>query len=695
MSQNPNFATLLLCATVSVVACSDDPVASDETTGIATAMDTETSLFGASTAFTTSPAVVTSGDDSSTPEPTSTSGMGSSNAESDSSSGGAATASGSSGEERSTTGEASTGDESVTSGGNPSDEQGSTSEGDGSTSDASTESTASPEDGSSTASTMGAESTSGDTFDSEGSAGPIDVPSLPYILDPYRRTPLAALVPVRPSDIGLSEIAEVTVTVRGDGPGAQDLTATLDPRTEEFQANFAAPELLEEGAVGIPIIGLYPDTDNRVEIRLRDDETTVRSELVITTPSVPEQSETVIVHVADAERMTPGLTWVKYRLYDEQGRIRWVGPNAFSFARNGNMLDYGFGEVTWIGRTVNAWSVPGLEFHHDIIELPNGNVLVCATTDDRTVIKDDGTYTSTQDYIVELDRESNIMNVWDLREYLDVSRTTVAVRNGNWIHMNSLMYDEGDDSIVVSGRFQGIFKITRDGIHGEAVNEGKELVWILAPHLDWGLAGWDGTGPLDPNQYLLTAVDESGVAFGDDVQDNLVGLAPSDDAFHWPIGQHGIQITSRGNGRLSLLTFNNQASFVFDGPGSVANGVAGFDHGDLSNDRSPISYSMLNEYEVDEVGLTVRQTWGFGAGRQELYGSYMSGVIWNDANDHRFMMSNGEDLLVPNQFVHNPHFVEVTPEGETVFHLEIQNTNMSAYRGKKIDPYHPGLPLGG
>src|SRR5690606_32919862 len=125
---------------------------------------------------------------------------------------------------------------------------------------------------------------------------PIDVPPLDYILNPYRRTPLAAIVPVRPIDVGLNEITEVTVTIRGDGPEARDFTATIDPRTEEFQANFAAPEVLEEGQIGIPIIGLYPDLENRVELRLRDGATVVRSELVITTPSVPEQSESVTVH---------------------------------------------------------------------------------------------------------------------------------------------------------------------------------------------------------------------------------------------------------------------------------------------------------------------------------------------------------------------------------------------------------------
>lgn len=529
----------------------------------------------------------------------------------------------------------------------------------------------------------------GETEDAED---PIDVPNLDYILDPYRRTPLAAIVPVRPEEVGLNEITEATITVRGDGPGARDFTATIDPRTPEFQANFGAPDLLEEGQIGIPIMGLYPALENHVELRLRDGTTVVRSELVIPTSSVPEQSETVIVHVADAD-MRDNFAWVRHRLYDDRGRIRWTGPSAFSFMRNGNMLDWGFREVNWIGRFVAGWSVADLQFHHDIVELPNGNVLVCAATTDRTIIKDGVEYTSNQDYIVELDRDSNIQNIWDLREYLDVSRGTVADRSGNWIHMNTLIYDEYDDSIIVSGRHQGIFKITRRGIHGTAVNEGKELVWILAPHLDWGLAGWDGTGPLDPNEYLLTAVDHENVPFNEGVQDNIVPLAASDDLFHWPVGQHGLQITSRGDGRISFLTFNNQASYVFDGPGSVMNGVAGLQHGDLSNDRSPVSYSMLNEYEVDEVDMTVRQIWGFGAGRQELYSSYMSGVIWNEANDHRFMMANGEDLLTPNQLVHNPHLVEVTPEHEVVFHLEIQNTDMSAYRGKRLDPYRPARPL--
>jgi len=117
---------------------------------------------------------------------------------------------------------------------------------------------------------------------------------------------------------------------------------------------------------------------------------------------------------------------------------------------------------------------------------------------------------------------------------------------------------------------------------------------------------------------------------------------------------------------------------------------AGFDQGDLSNGRST-PYSMLTEYEIDEVSMTARHAWGFGAGRPELYGSYNSGVVWNEVDDHRFMTSNGTDLDTPGVFVFNPHLVELTPEGEVVFHLEIQNTEMSAYRGGRIDPYHPAL----
>ena len=76
-----------------------------------------------------------------------------------------------------------------------------------------------------------------------------------------------------------------------------------------------------------------------------------------------------------------------------------------------------------------------------------------------------------EDHIIEVDRESGaIVNEWDLREILDMGRTTYAEDPEDWLHMNSVWYDATDDALVISGRNQtAVVKFTTDG----------ELVWIL------------------------------------------------------------------------------------------------------------------------------------------------------------------------------------------------------------------------
>ena len=257
-----------------------------------------------------------------------------------------------------------------------------------------------------------------------------------------------------------------------------------------------------------------------------------------------------------------------------------------------------------------------------------------------------------------------------------------------WLHQNSLEYDPHDDSIIFSARYQGVAKITRNGTHGPTPNKGKRLVWILAPHMGWGMGGWDGMGTFDPNTALLTAIDAMGVAYAPDVQNNLIAPDSALDEFHWPVGQHGLRVTSRTGDRITLLNFNNQASFVFDGVGSVNNGSSPFHQGDLSNDRSNPSYSMFTEYEIDENSKTVRQVWGHGQGEHTYYGSLNCGVNLL-SNNNKVMISSGYDSHDPFENPSNPHVLEFSEVGDLLLHLEVRDMSWLAYNGGKVDLFHP------
>ena len=74
------------------------------------------------------------------------------------------------------------------------------------------------------------------------------------------------------------------------------------------------------------------------------------------------------------------------------------------------------------------------------------------------------------DHIVELDRNSGqVVREWDLRQVLDINRYDLLWNAYDWIHVNSVWFDESDESLVISGRTQGIIKVSKD----------NELIWIL------------------------------------------------------------------------------------------------------------------------------------------------------------------------------------------------------------------------
>ena len=519
------------------------------------------------------------------------------------------------------------------------------------------------------------------------------VDDMEIVLDPYDAAPLSAVLKVRHPDLNPSTVEKMTVVIEGlDGPDS-DLVGELDPQSDAFKANFDVSDLLEDDEIGVPVLGLYPGTENRVGFILEAEGGSYRGCARIETDAVSDfEGEIVSVDVLNPERMQPGMTYMDDRVYDHYGRYRWAGPKIHQILRNGNILS-SISEFNWLGKAVKKRTLPaGYVFHHDAIELPNGNIVTCVDDNETTIESYLGnTVTSVEDAILELDAESSeVVNAWDLREFLDVTRGTVTQKEEDWLHMNTLWYDEYDDSLIISGRYQGIIKMSRGGLAGSTANDNKELKWILAPELDWGLAGPEGEGPFDPNDYLLTAVDSSGRPYESAVQCNLSAPPENGDPFYWPVGQHGLRITKRTENTIRIMTFSNQGSFIFDGVGTVNNGVSWSYQGDLSNDRANPPYSVAVEYEIDERAMTVRQVWSFGDYRNDLYGSYHSSVNYDPETGNRFFISNGADQQDLNNNPYNPNIIEIADDGEVVFHLQVTHTDHSAYRAGRIDLYHPG-----
>ncbi len=418
----------------------------------------------------------------------------------------------------------------------------------------------------------------------------------------------------------------------------------------------------------VPILGLYPGRMNSIILTLFSHHGKPESyRLYIETDPLPNFFPDIQVNTADPGRMEPGMNLSTLnirtpqggRMYpiisDRNGVVRWyldlsehkglLAP--FRRIRSGNFLgsirDWVL-EYDSLGRLVDEINLPGYNFHHDIIELPNGNLVACVDKKGTTIVNSRGEIPSTGDFIIEIDRKTkSVVNSWDLREILDVDRNEQINSNGDWFHMNALWYSPDDHCLIVSGRHQGVIKVTWE----------NELKWILAPHQGWGNAGYDGSGP-PTTPFLLTAIAADGHPYPNEIQDGYAGA----DDFDWNHGQHYPLLLPNGN----LLLFDNGDFRYF---------MSGFPQ-----------FSRCVEYRIDEEAKTVEQVWQYGRERgAETYSRIISAV--------HYLPFTGNRLFCPG-IIQTPggtaaKIIEVTyPEKDVVFEATFRFKNLLAPPGALV-----------
>lgn len=372
----------------------------------------------------------------------------------------------------------------------------------------------------------------------------------------------------------------------------------------------------------IPILGLYADYTNSVEVSFRTDDgqTLLSDTLRVTTNRLPTGMPTAIdvttpatstvgsalSLVSNFSRSSPYVPLV----VDNFGDIRWLldftnHPElqqlsydcGISRLQDGNYL---FGdkttsklyEVDAFGTVVNEWAMPGYSFHHEAYEKPDGNFLVTVNKDGSTHPDGVGTI---EDFVIELDRHAGtVVHEWDLRALLDEDRHSLESDPQDWIHANAVFYDPADNTVVISGRYQGVVKVGYD----------DRIAWILAPHKGWGT----NRAGQHLNQYLLTPLDAAGQPITD--ADVLDGNTNRTD-FEWNWYQH------------SPVKMPNGDWLLFD------NGT----HRNYS--PTPGTYSRVVEYRIDPTCMTVQQVWTYGKERgTDTFSSIVSRVQFLPASNH-------------------------------------------------------------
>jgi len=471
----------------------------------------------------------------------------------------------------------------------------------------------------------------------------LNIPPQSITLNPSGNAPLSAIISYTTTVPGHTKIE-----VEGrDGIGSEI--------TQEFS---------DVGLThNIPVLGLYANWDNIIDLSFKDSQGNVLAEakLHIRTAALPVNTPTsMTIDVADRANMEPGFNLVSSfsglpnppqtpYIMDSYGRIRWC----LDFSKNDNLknLFYDCGiarlkngdlyfadsssgkiyEVDMMGKIIHSWSFPGYSFHHNVYEKPDGNFLITVNKDGSTHA--DGSPTI-EDHILEIDRTSgNIVNEWNLLESLNEYRQTLNNDPQDWIHVNAVIYDPSDNTIIISGRVQGVFKLSYD----------NHVQWIIGPHKGWG----KNQRGEDLNNYLLTPLDASGSKITD--ADILSGNKNSPD-FEWNYYQHCPTILPSGD----LLLFDNGTTRNFDG--SLPN------------------YSRAVEYKINKANMTIQQVWEYGKERGiETYSAIVSSVFYLPGSNH-ILFSPG--FNVQNKNGSGGKIVEVDyTTKKVVFQASVNNAN--------------------
>jgi len=371
------------------------------------------------------------------------------------------------------------------------------------------------------------------------------------IQDPYQSAPLTALVM-----FDTPENSQISIHVPGKSP--------------ESAVDFTVPGYQQHHE--IPIYGLYADMLNHVTVRMQTQNgKSAQTVLDLQTEPLPVYIKNFAINKVDPGKYDPGFNFAFLAgglvVFDIDGNVRWYSPQSsfqvFTKLQNGRfMRTYTEGvegnvmmEQDLLGKIYAIYYVAD-GIHHDVYELPTGNLLITSS---------DMRSNTTKDYLVEVDRKNgHIVRSFDMKDILDPGRPHQVLQLAvtDWLHLNSIVYDPSDHSIIISSKAQSaVVKLSYPAM---------KIQWILGPHDNW-------SPKYQP--YLLTPV-------GAD--------------FEWQWSQHHVTLYNPSN------------------PGDPFIDILLFDNGNYRSFTSATAfppsawYSMVAHYRINEAAKTVQLVWEYG-----------------------------------------------------------------------------------
>lgn len=290
--------------------------------------------------------------------------------------------------------------------------------------------------------------------------------------NPYQYAPLCAL-----AIFNTKKEYSVHVTVFG--------------KTKDCNISYDIPKTAKHK---VPIMGLYPDWNNSIEIKLMDSNNKVkkvkRFELYI--PALKGNIAQLKIdrlysekkYLYDLTLVYGGDDGICPFAYDRNGDIRFcfgLVPKTYGFQpiSQGKFLYLSkkvtrhtctnpaaiqMYEVDQMGRILKCYNVEK-GAHHDFAELEDGNIVTAGNSiEGRTF----------EDTVIEIDRNTgNIVNEIRIKDYIDKQ----YVDSADWAHLNTLQYDKKKKTVMICLRnLHSVLKINY---------EAGQLEWILGNPEFW------------------------------------------------------------------------------------------------------------------------------------------------------------------------------------------------------------------
>ena len=461
-------------------------------------------------------------------------------------------------------------------------------------------------------------------------------------VNPYGTSPLSALVIFQ-----TDKPATVSYTVAGKDD-ATAISNTVAGNTKQHK---------------VPVVGLYAGQANDVTLHIKmTDGQTIDKQIELTTAALPKTVADVKIDVKTSQPAKMALadngvtvvarTTKEPLAIDANGDIRWFSTSynehIFKTLQNGHLLMMrkqnnselvynDLIETDYLGRIYRTYhfgsKTSGSEnltmtkksqgettvVHHDVIEMPNGNLLA--------TVSDGSKYL--EDTLVEIQRQTGkVVRIIDLKRlfpattFTQYDATSRADKAIDWLHNNSLDYDQTDNGLIISSRHQDlVMKFNYKTL---------KPIWILSskPKQDW---------PKDWQPYVLRYAKGTAINGG------------QHDAKLIPGSHHGDQET--------LTMYDNNYAVSY---------------GDKKHSKQ---YSQGLQLQINTKTMTAKQTWAYGkqlgaANFTDRIGSTTKQANGNYLMDYGYLNAEKGDAS---------NIIEVTPANQEVFNVKLTNLQNKGY----------------